>query len=95
MDVKDNKTKSFSLKGCNPSPTSGVVNINFEVMEPGNTTIEAFDLAGRKVSSIFNQFTEAGVHMATWKTSSFSAGTYVIRLTHNEETITTKILITN
>ena len=64
-----------------PNPIKTTATIAFQIEESGVTTIQLFDLNGKKVQEIFNGEVEAGSYNEVeFNRSSFAAGLYIARL---------------
>lgn len=68
-----------------PNPFQTSASISFELAEPGFTTIEIFDLAGRNVSTLADHEFTAGNQSVVWNGTSqdgnaVSAGLYLCRI---------------
>ena len=55
--------------------------------------VDVFDLAGKKVATVYNGFMEAGKHSMTFDASNLASGTYVYNLTVNDFTVSRKMTL--
>jgi hypothetical protein len=70
----------FGLFGA-PNPTSAQTELRFALPTAGPVSLEVFDLAGRRVSTLIDHQTlAAGPHFATFATQGVSTGLYFARL---------------
>ncbi len=77
-----------------PNPTSGISYATFEVTEDDLTTLEVFDMSGRKVAELFRQNAQAGVqYRVEFDGSGLPNGVYVYRLSSSNEVIVQKFMI--
>ncbi|MCE5249484.1 T9SS type A sorting domain-containing protein [bacterium] len=67
---------AFSVAQNTPNPFNPSTSISFSIANAGNVTVEIFNVAGQKVSTVTNEFMDAGTHSLTWNASSLSAGVY-------------------
>ncbi|HIM26692.1 MAG TPA: T9SS type A sorting domain-containing protein, partial [Candidatus Marinimicrobia bacterium] len=55
--------------------------------------IVVYDISGRQVALLFNNYQSPGFYSIKWNASSFPSGLYFIRMTSNNFTDTRKILL--
>ncbi len=68
-----------------PSPSRSSANVEFRIPRESGVTVEVFDVTGRRVARLADDWRTAGVHLLTWNGlsddgSSVASGLYVIRL---------------
>lgn len=76
----------LSIGAVRPCPATGTASLSFSTPSAGPAIIEAFDLAGRVVSTVFSGDLDAGTHGMTWDFtrndgSLLPSGIYWLRLT--------------
>lgn len=86
----------FALK-LSPNPSLGSVSIDYTVPQKGLTTIRIFDVVGRLVMG-YEEDVPAGAHIHLWDGKDASgqrvpSGVYFVRLAHNGEEISKKLLL--
>ncbi|MEX2656125.1 MAG: multicopper oxidase domain-containing protein [Balneolales bacterium] len=64
-----------------PNPFNPGTIIGFELPEPTPVQLEIFDVLGRRVALLVDEFIPAGKHEVSWDASRVSGGTYFYRLT--------------
>jgi hypothetical protein len=69
-----------SLEEIYPNPASGSVNISFTLSQPGEVTLEVFDMTGRYVTTIEHNLFEADGNEVTWDASTINQGMYFIKM---------------
>lgn len=79
LDGEGSSTET-SLTDIYPNPASGIVNIAFILSEPGEVTLEVFDLTGRYVSTIAHDVFEEDGNEVTWDASTIHQGIYFIKM---------------
>lgn len=72
--------RTHSLLENYPNPFNGETTIRFEVIQAGPTQLQLFDLQGRWVSTLTNEFHAAGLHELKFNANNLSSGTYLCRL---------------
>lgn len=83
-DTDDDRTlpDSFRLLGNYPNPFNPTTHIRFDLRSPAVTSVEVFDLAGRKVLTIPAQVFPAGTgHSIEIDAASLTSGVYFYRVT--------------
>lgn len=79
-----------------PNPAGGVVELGFDLPAAGSVRIGVYDLAGRRVAMIADEWRDAGRHAVTWDGRRNSgeraqAGIYMVRLEANGEQVTKRV----
>ncbi len=85
--------KSFTLHPAYPNPFNPVATINYELITAGNVTLTVYDMAGREIATLVNQYRSVGYHTARWNADTHSSGTYFIQLTQGNNTTVQKIVL--
>ena len=68
---------SFALEQNFPNPFNPVTNISFGLFTSGLTSIDLFDINGKKVRQLMNQQLSAGRHSYRLNGSELSSGMYL------------------
>jgi len=76
VSVEEDAPAQFAVSQNSPNPFNPTTTINFEVANPGNVTIDVYNVAGQKVDTIVNEYMEDGTHSRVWDATGFSAGVY-------------------
>ncbi|MGE3799691.1 MAG: choice-of-anchor D domain-containing protein [Candidatus Kapaibacterium sp.] len=72
----------FGIKTVAPNPFSNVTEIEFETVENGKTSLEVYDIFGRKVATLLDVADlSVQAHVATWDAEPQPAGIYFAVLT--------------
>ena len=85
---------SASLDQNYPNPFSRITSIEFELHEAGNVQLEIFDLLGRRIETLVEEFLPGGQHSTTWDASDLASGLYIYRL-QTESTVLKRQMIVN
>jgi hypothetical protein len=59
-------TAKSELKGIYPNPSKGETNLSFTLESDRNVLIEVYDLLGKKIGTVTNEFYTAGTHTVIW-----------------------------
>lgn len=73
--------------GVAPNPGSTSFTISYTVHSPGKTTLEIVNSAGEVKQMMTNGNVEAGTYELQVSLDGYSSGTYMVRLTNNQQTI--------
>lgn len=73
----------FTLAGMYPNPvvTSGTSTITWSTAAPAQVTLEAYDLTGRKVATVWQGMAAPGTHLTPFNTATLESGSYMLRAT--------------
>jgi hypothetical protein len=83
-----------ALLESSPNPTSGTSFVTFSVPTEEYTTLEVYDMSGRKVSELFNGVTESNTeYRLEFNGIGLPNGVYIYRLTNASEVIIEKFMI--
>jgi uncharacterized protein (DUF1501 family) len=83
----------FSLSQNYPNPFNPTTRIGFTLDQPGQTRLEVFDIAGRKISSIVNAPLGIGHHEVEFNASGLASGAYLYRLQTPAGSITKRMTL--
>jgi hypothetical protein len=84
---------SYSISNIYPNPFNPLTTINYGLPEYGTVKIAVYDISGRQVARLFNNYQSTGFYSIKWNASSFPSGLYFIRMTSNNFTDTRKVLL--
>jgi serine protease len=83
VDVKNISTeipRVFSLSQNYPNPFNPVTNIQFGLPKDEFVSIKIYDMLGREVNTLVNEFKKAGTYEVNMNASSLSSGVYFYRI---------------
>ncbi len=63
-----------------PNPFNPVTTIAYGIPQSGNVTLKIFDMTGREIKTLVNEFKDAGYYVAKFDGSSLASGTYIYRI---------------
>ena len=63
-----------------PNPFNPVTTITFEIPRDGNVSVKVFDVTGREVSTLVNEFKQAGIYSVDFNGRNLSSGVYFYKL---------------
>lgn len=77
----DEQLLSFRLNAAYPNPFNPLTVIPFQMATASKVTIQVFDMLGRNVAMLIDEFKSAGDHTVRFDGSGLSSGVYMIRFT--------------
>ena len=81
-DVEDDfLPQAFKLEANYPNPFSTETTFTFDLPEPAFVQIDVYDLQGRHVQTLSDQFYPAGQHQVLFERGSLPGGHYLYRMT--------------
>jgi M6 family metalloprotease-like protein len=72
--------KEYNLFQNYPNPFNPVTNIQYDLPKEGLVSLKVYDLLGREVKSLVNEFKQAGSYIVSFDGSELSSGIYFYRL---------------
>jgi len=85
---------SFSLYQNYPNPFNPATRIMFDLPESGLTKLAVYDILGREVNVLLNEYTPAGRYTVSFDAARLSTGIYFYTLQSGNYTITKKMILT-
>jgi len=76
-----------------PNPFNGATIIPFEIPRDGPVRLLVYDMLGRKIAVLANEFYPAGHHAIEWAADDSPSGVYVYRLFYENRIITKRMLM--
>jgi hypothetical protein len=83
----------FMLLQNYPNPFNAQTTIRFVLPESQNVELTIYDLLGRRVEILIDEFRTAGIHACKFDASDFPSGVYFARLETKNETKSIKMLL--
>jgi len=85
--------KSLVLNQNYPNPFNPFTNIIFELPKSSFVNLEVFDALGRKVSTVVNEFKDAGKYIINFNAGRLSSGIYFYKILTKEFIQTRKMIL--
>jgi type IX secretion system substrate protein len=76
-----------------PNPFNPVTNIEFNIPKQGNVKITVFDVNGRAVRTLIDDYRQAGKHKIQFDASRLSSGIYIYKIEAGEFTDSKKLIL--
>jgi len=84
---------NYYLSQNYPNPFNPKTNIGFRISDFGFVTLKVYDLMGREVVTLVNEYKPVGSYEAEFDASNLSSGTYFYRLQAGEFTSIKKLIL--
>ncbi len=91
--VNNTVPEVYSLSQNYPNPFNPSTNIKFAIPQAGNVKMVVFDVLGREVVTLVNEFRQAGNYVVDFNASALSSGVYFYRIDAGNFTQTKKMLL--
>jgi hypothetical protein len=82
----------YSLEQNYPNPFNPATSFSYTLPEATKVTISIFDLSGRKIETIVDDYRQAGTYLVKWDASGYATGIYFYRLSANGFTTSKKMV---
>jgi hypothetical protein len=85
--------RTMDLIQVHPNPFNSATTITFTMTAPTQATLTVYDLFGRRVETLTNEWYDAGNHQLRWLPSGVPSGSYWLHLQANNTKIATKVTL--
>lgn len=95
-DVEDKPVANavkFDLGQNYPNPFNPVTSIKFSVPQSSQVTLKVFDVLGREVKTLVNEYKSAGSYNVSFNASNLASGLYIYTLRAGNNTLTKKMML--
>lgn len=93
IDDKEVLPAQFALYQNYPNPFNPETVIKFEIPEPCNVTLKVYDMLGREVSTLLDEYKQAGIFITTFNAATVPSGVYFCRIIAGKYSSITKMLL--
>ncbi len=83
----------YNLYQNYPNPFNPQTTIRYALPKDGNVRIVVYDILGRKVTELVNDYKSAGYYKVIWNTSNISSGVYIYQMTSGSFNSVKKMLL--
>jgi hypothetical protein len=83
----------YNLSQNYPNPFNPVTQINYSVVNTGFVKITVYDMLGREISVLVNEFKAPGNYSINFDASSFSSGMYIYKMETDNFTASKKMVL--
>ena len=85
--------KEFSLLQNYPNPFNPKTLIKYQLPKSGIVKLKVYDLLGREIETLIDQFMNAGEYVVEFNGSNLSSGVYLYQMIYGDQTITKKLIL--
>ncbi|MCB0282204.1 MAG: CotH kinase family protein [Calditrichaeota bacterium] len=85
--------RGYSFIETYPNPFNSNSTITFSIKQPGKIKLTIYDINGRKVAELLNEFKQAGEYKINFNAKDLSSGFYFVRLQSSHEVILNKMIL--
>jgi len=83
----------YSLSQNYPNPFNPSTSINYTLRTSGEVRLVVYDMTGREVAVLVNQFQNAGEHVARFAPTALPSGIYFYKLQTSDQTFSKKMVL--
>jgi PKD repeat protein len=91
--VNGQTPKQFSLEQNRPNPFNPITEIAFSLPSDTHVKLEVFNITGRLVATLVDNYYSAGYHIVTWNAVNQASGVYFYKLTSENFTESKKMIL--
>ncbi|MEO8664204.1 MAG: T9SS type A sorting domain-containing protein [Ignavibacteria bacterium] len=84
---------NYSLNQNYPNPFNSSTVIEFRIKENGNYKFEIFDMLGKKIDEVLNEYKTAGSYKVYYNPQNISSGVYLYKLSSDKINLTKKFIL--
>lgn len=88
-----NTPVEFALHQNYPNPFNPTTNITYDLPKASNVTLTVFDMSGREVTTLVNEFKQAGSYNISFNASSLASGIYFYKISAGNFTSTKRMAL--
>lgn len=89
----DPEPKELDVKGIYPNPANGELKVAYKVVNAGYVKCSIYDLLGREVTVLFDEFKELGEHSETFNIEFLPSGIYYLKFEQDWNVIINKLVV--
>ena len=92
-NISSGVISQFNLTRLYPNPFNPVLNIDFEISQPGGVKVNITDITGSMVKTVYEGYKSIGKHHLNWDSDKLSSGTYFVTLEFESSSFTKKVVL--
>lgn len=93
VEKTSDQPSDFFLDQNYPNPFNPSTKISFGIQKPGDVSLKVYDILGREVAELVNQFLPVGEYSFNFDAAELSSGIYFYKLSSNGFTMTRKMIL--
>ncbi|MGE5436798.1 MAG: T9SS type A sorting domain-containing protein [Syntrophothermus sp.] len=93
-EVNENNTTitNYSLEQNYPNPFNPSTRINYNLLSSGMTTIKVYDVVGKEIATLINEYQTSGSHYVDYNSKDLNSGVYFYKINSGEFTEVKKMV---
>ena len=91
LSVEGDINQEFSINAIYPNPFNPELNISFFNPKNNQVSVKVYDLNGKLVDTLHDDFLSNGNHAFKWNAQNYSSGIYIVSITSENSYISSKI----
>ena len=84
---------SYSLNKAYPNPFNPITNIDFSIPENMKVSIKIYNILGKQVALLTDDYYTSGYHTIIWNANEYSSGIYFVKMIAENYTATQKLML--
>lgn len=84
---------TYKLAQNYPNPFNPVTNISYSIPKAGNVKLAVYDVLGREIASLVNEYKTAGNYSVNFNAENLASGIYVYRIESGDFTAAKKMML--
>ena len=88
-----NIPNDFSLEQNYPNPFNSNTNVKFQIINSGIVILKVFDLLGREVKTLVNEYKQPGTYQVSFNAEGLSSGVYFYKIIAGDFSETKKMIL--
>jgi hypothetical protein len=94
IEIDIEQPSVFYLGQNYPNPFNPSTNIKYSIPADGNVSLKVYDILGNEISTLVNEFQQAGTFDVVFDGSNLASGVYYYQLRAGEMTASKKLMLT-
>ena len=91
--LTDNTVSTLALHHPFPNPFNPSTTIEFSIPQSGIVSLTVYDVLGREVETILNEYRNTGYHKLHWNASDVPSGIYFVRIQSGDFSLVRKAIV--
>jgi len=92
-NVGEDLPSEYTLIGNYPNPFNATTTITYALASAGNVNLAVYNIAGQRVATLVDGYSEAGQHSVIWDAANYSSGIYFSKLTAGIKALTKRMTL--
>ena len=93
VESEKNIVEEYHLSQNYPNPFNPSTTIKYQIPNAGNVTLKVFDILGREVTTLVDEFKNEGRYEVNFNASKLASGVYIYTIRANDFTASKKLML--